>query len=197
MGSLLILSLATVLVGVICFLIWSYRKNIALKAEASQERYAQLFSDSLSTAPREEGAAVAASPQPRPADIPRYTGKERLLGKADTLMLYVLRAGLPGHEILARVNLAEVVDPSPALQEYERDLLRRRLSQHSLDFVVCDKSTKIVAVVEFEAGTDAAVFKAACLEAARIRHVQIKADTIPRRENIHSLVFGNHSRPDA
>lgn len=197
MGSLLILSLATVLVGVICFLIWSYRKNIALKAEASQERYAQLFSDSLSTAPREEGAAVAASPLPRPADIPRYTGKERLLGKADTLMLYVLRAGLPGHEILARVNLAEVVDPSPALQEYERDLLRRRLAQHSLDFVVCDKSSKIVAVVEFETGTDAAVFKAACLEAARIRYVRIKADTIPRRENIHALVFGNHSRPDA
>lgn len=195
MGHLLLLALAAVLVAVVLFLVWSYRKKMAHKAASSHERYAQLFSASLSGAvPGQEAAASAASAVPRPADAPGYSGKERLLSKAETLLFYVLRAGLPGHEIFARVNLAAVVDTPPALQEYERELQRRRLAQHCLDFVVCDKSTKIVAAVEFEAGTEAAAFKAACLESARIRHVRINAAAIPRREDMHFLVYGTHPR---
>jgi len=198
MGPLLLLALAAVLVAVVGFLVWSYRKKMAHKAAASQERYAQLFSASLPGAvPGQEAAVIAASAMPRPADAPGYSGKERLLSKPEALLFYVMRAGLPGHEIFARVNLAAVVDTPPALQDYERELQRRRLAQHCVDFVVCDKSTNIIAVVEFEAGTEAAAFKAACLETARIRHVRIKATAIPGREDMHFLVYGTHPRQES
>ncbi len=47
MGQLLLLALAVVLAAVVLFLVWSYRKKMAHKAAASQDRYAQLFSASL------------------------------------------------------------------------------------------------------------------------------------------------------
>ncbi|MDP1717246.1 MAG: hypothetical protein Q8L40_04140 [Burkholderiales bacterium] len=43
---LLIVSLTAVPVAVVIFLIWSYRKKVAHKTVASQERYSQLFSAS-------------------------------------------------------------------------------------------------------------------------------------------------------
>lgn len=198
MGYLLVLALAVVLVAVIGFLVWSYRKQVARKAAASQERYAQLFSLSQpGAAPVQEAAAIVAPAASRQAEASIYSGNERLLSKAETLLFYILRAGLPGHEIFARVNLAAVIDISPVLRDYERDLQRRLLAQHSLDFVVCDKSTKIVAAVEFKAETETAAFKATCLESARIRHVRINAAALPRRGDMHYLVYGTHPRRDA
>lgn len=199
MGQLLTLALTVVLVAVVFFLVWSYRKKMAHKATASQERYAQLFSASLQqrAEPGREAAAHTLSAKPRPANSPGYSGKERLLSKAETLLLYVLRAGLPGHEIFVRVNLDAVVDTPQALQDYERELLRRRLTQHCLDFVVCDKSIKVIAAVEFEADTDAAAFKAACLDSAGIRHVRINGAAIPKREDVHFLVYGTYLRQNS
>lgn len=193
MAQLLILSLTAVLVSVVIFFVWAYRKKMTHKASASQERYAQLLSASQKGAATGTGiAASAASAMLRPADAPGYSGKERLLSKSETLLFYVLRAGLPGHEIFTRLNLDAVVDTPRALQDYERELIRRRLTQHCLDFVVCDKTMKMVAAVEFEAETEAAAFKAACLKSAGIRLVRINAAAIPKREDMHSLVYGGH-----
>lgn len=193
MGQLLLLALAVVLAGVVSFLVWSYRKKMAHKAAASQERYAQLFAASQSgAAAGQRVASGSTAAGPRLADKPGFSGKERLLGKAETLLFYVLRAGLPGHEIFTRLTLEAVVDTPPGLQGYERELIRRRLAQHCLDFVVCDKTMKIVAAVEFEAETEAAAYKSACLESAGIRHVRISASAIPRREDMHLLVYGRH-----
>ncbi|MDP2240832.1 MAG: DUF2726 domain-containing protein [Burkholderiales bacterium] len=195
---LLIVSLTAVPVAIVIFLIWSYRKKVAHKTVASQERYSQLFSASQPDATAGgEAASTPVSAVRWPADAPGYAIKERLLSKAETLLFYVLRAGLPGHEIFSRLNLDAVVDTPPALQDYERELIRRRLAQHCLDFVVCDKTMKIVAAVEFEADTEVASFKAACLESAGIRHIRVNVAAIPRREEIHFLVYGTHPRQDS
>ncbi len=199
MGYLLFFSIAAVLAAVVIFLMWSYRKKLSEKAAASQERYAQLFSATQSVAglPGQGIPAVAAATALRPAGPSGYGGKERLLSKPETLLFYLLKTGLPGHEIFVQVNLAAVVDTPSALQDYERELQQRRLMQHSLDFVVCDKTTKIIAAVEFESDTAGAAFKAACLESAGIRHVRVKSAAFPRREDIPFLVLGTRLQPGA
>ena len=106
-------------------------------------------------------------------------------------MYYVLKAGLADHEIFPRVSLASVIEaaenassPAPAEQ--------RRLARHDLDFVICDKSMRVVAAVQLESqpagpGIDLLHQR---LSAAGIRLVRINPAALPRREHVRSLIFG-------
>jgi hypothetical protein len=80
----------------------------------------------------------------------------------------------------------------------EREQQLRRLSPYQLNFVVCDKSMRIVAAVDIEAGggADAAgiqQFKADYLKRAGIRLVRVNSTAMPRRDQVRSLVVGDSS----
>ena len=191
--------LALALVGIIVYAIWNYRRGTTARKAASSARFEKMFKGEAQLAPglqppfsnpgdasKQATAAPATSGAP-PAVV------ERFLGKAESLLYYLLKAGLPDAEIFAGVSLARVVGASGEGRDREQQV--RRLGQYQLDFVVCDKSMKILAVVELESAVGGAEvgdqrFKSDVLKQAGIRHVRVNPAVLPRREQVAALISG-------
>ena len=187
--------------GGIGFVVWYSRKKFAEREAASKARLERLLRAPAQPAAPAELAPTrtAASPSasvavPTPAKAPAaMPARERFLGQAETLLYYLLKTGLPGYEVFAYVSLASVIGASGSGHEREQQL--RRLAQYRLDFVVCDKSMRIIAVVELDTavaamGAGEQQFKADCLKRAGIRLVRVNPAALPKREQIRALVGG-------
>lgn len=182
--------------GVVAYAVWNYRRKTAAQRSASAARFEDLF---------KAQAPVPARPQPpfaAPAEssvvvnaLPAApsVATQRFLGQAESLLYYLLKAGLPDFEVFAGVSLARVVGAGGSGRDRAQQL--RRLSQYQLDFVICDKSMKVVSVIEVEAaaGAEAAAdqrFKSDLLKQAGIRLVRVNPAAPPRREQVQALVNG-------
>jgi len=187
--------------GGIGFVVWYSRKKFAEREAASKARLERLLRAPAQPAAPAELAPTptAASPSasvavPTPAKAPAaMPARERFLGQAETLLYYLLKTGLPGFEVFAYVSLASVISASGSGHEREQQL--RRLAQYRLDFVVCDKSMRIIAVVELDSavaamGAGEQQFKADCLKRAGIRLVRVNPAALPKRDQIRALVGG-------
>jgi len=187
--------------GGIGFVVWYSRKKFAEREAASKARLERLLRAPAQPAAPAELAPTrtAASPSasvavPTPAKAPAaMPARERFLGQAETLLYYLLKTGLPGYEVFAYVSLASVIGASGSGHEREQQL--RRLAQYRLDFVVCDKSMRIFAIVEMDSaiaavGAGEQQFKADCLKRAGIRLVRVNPAALPKREQIRALVGG-------
>ena len=185
--------------GGIGFVVWYSRKKFAEREAASKARLERLLRAPAQPAAPAELAPTrtAASPSasvavPTPAKAPAaMPARERFLGQAETLLYYLLKTGLPGYEVFAYVSLASVIGASGSGHEREQQL--RRLAQYRLDFVVCDKSMRIIAVVELDTavaamGAGEQQFKADCLKRAGIRLVRVNPAALPKRDQIRALV---------
>ncbi|HEY7743009.1 MAG TPA: DUF2726 domain-containing protein [Burkholderiales bacterium] len=190
-----VLLLATV--GVAVYAVWSYRKKAAARKAAGEARLEKLLKEQAQLAsglqpPIPSAAEPSSSAKAPPATAATQpVAAERFLGKAESLLYYLLRSGLPDAEVFAGVSLARVLGATGNGRDREQQL--RRLSQYQLDFVVCDKSMRVVAVVEVEtsAGAEAAGdqrFKSDLLKQAGIRVVRINPAELPRREQIGALI---------
>jgi len=186
--------------AVVAYCVWDLRRKAAVREAASQERFTQMFKARTAAMPTAEAlpASIPAVAGNAPAKAPPVaaaapSGKERFLGKAETLVYYLLKTGIPDHEVFANVTLAAVAGGAGGGFDQEQQL--RRFSQYQLDFVICDKNMRVVAAVELEApgGADAAEgqrFKSDSLRAAGVRVVLINPKALPRREEIRTLVCG-------
>ena len=190
--------------GIILFGVWSSRKQIAAREAASKARFERMLRAPAQPAAPAEPAPTAAADSPSapfaalavpaPAKAPAAVpARERFLGQAETLLYYLLKTGLPGYEVFANVSLASVISASGSGHEREQQL--RRLAQYRLDFVVCDKSMRIFAIVEMDSaiaavGAGEQQFKADCLKRAGIRLVRVNPAALPKREQIRALVGG-------
>ena len=186
--------------AIFAVLAWDYRKKAAAREAESQKRFAALMRVQTAAARAPEPSAAAAVPVPgAPAPAKPSTAatpapvRDRFLGQRETLLYYLLRTGVPDHEVFPNVPLASVVAVPGAGTEREQQL--RRLAQYHLDFVVCDKSMRIVAAIEVEpaAGAGAAGerrFVADTLNAAGIRIVRVNPAAPPRRDQVRALVCG-------
>ena len=185
--------------GGIGFVVWYSRKKFAEREAASKARLERLLRAPAQPAAPAELAPTrtAASPSasvavPTPAKAPAaMPARERFLGQAETLLYYLLKTGLPGYEVFAYVSLASVIGASGSGHEREQQL--RRLAQYRLDFVVCDKSMRTIAVVEVDSavaavGVGELQFKADCLKRAGIRLVRVNPAALPKRDQIRALV---------
>ena len=190
MWTFLFFLTACLLIGI---LIWDYQRKSAIREAASRERFEQVFKEKLLTAPPEPARVAPATYTP-PIAIPRRV-KERFLEPPETLIYYLLRAGIPDHAVFAKVPLASFVSASGAAAD--REYQTRQLSQHHVDFVVCDRNMRVVAGLELRhaAGVAAAAgnsrFVAETLRAVGIRLVEIDGAALPRREEIRKLVLGD------
>jgi uncharacterized protein DUF2726 len=217
----LLLWLLVLLVGasVAAYFVWDFRKKVAAREVASARRFEQLVreqaSGSASPPPagapapalRATPAAPSATPVPAPPSMPAPAAvpaagaaavRERFLGQHETLLYLLLKTGLPDHEIFANVSLASVMALPASGGEREQQL--RRLAPYQLDFVVCNKSMHVVAVVDIETagGADAAgiqQFKADYLKGAGIRLVRVNPAAMPRRDQVRGLVIGGNAAP--
>jgi hypothetical protein len=108
-----------------------------------------------------------------------------------------LKAGLPDLEIFAGVSLADVVELSVTQGSSDSAKMSPELGHHRIDFLICEKNFRIIAAVEFEAATESAQFKSACLASAGIRHVRINPRAIPAKEDVEALILGASPEPDS
>lgn len=185
--------------GVVVYAVWSFRGKTAARLAASAARLEKMLKGQAASAlsPQPQAAApaelsVAANAPPATPAAPSVA-TQRFLGQAESLLYYLLKAGLPDFEVFAGVSLARVV--GVAGNGRDRELQLRRLSQYQLDFVICDKSMKVVSVVELEsaAGAEAAGdqrFKSDLLKQAGIRLVRVNPAALPRRGEVRALIHG-------
>jgi intracellular sulfur oxidation DsrE/DsrF family protein len=192
-----VLLLATA--GIVVYAVWSYRRGTAARKAASEARFEKMLKAEAQLAPGAQppsssAAETSAPAKPAPAaSTAPPVAVERFLGKSESLLYYLLKAGLPDAEVFAGVSLARVVGVAGEGRDREQQL--RRLSQYQLDFVVCDKSMRVVAVVEVESAAGATAagdqrFKADMLKQAGIRLVRVNPAALPRRDEVRALING-------
>lgn len=182
--------------GGVAFAIWNFHRKTAARKFASEARFEKIFKGPAqvpanpppAAAPAESSAPAKAPPA---ASATPPAAAQRFLGQAESLLYYLLKAGLPDSEVFAGVSLARVVGAAGEGREQQL----RRLAQYQLDFVVCDKNMQVVAVVEVEsaAGADAAGdrrVKSDLLKQAGIRLIRINPSALPQREQIRILIDG-------
>ncbi|MBX3663061.1 MAG: DUF2726 domain-containing protein [Burkholderiales bacterium] len=163
---------------------WNYRRKVALREELSGARWQQLVGT----------AKVADTPAPASA---AYRRRERLLDAGQTLVYLLLKQGMPDHEIMANVTLAELLELPAGTTDTEQEQRRRQLALHRVDFVVCGKSMQPLVAVELLAAeapaalTTAPDFKSQCLHQAGIRHVRLLRNALPARQEIRARVLGD------
>ena len=180
---------------------WNYRRKQEARERAAGERWQEMLSnparrdmappaDITTTAVASVATAASAAAVP---SLP-YRPQTRVLDQAETLAYYLLRTSLPEYEVLTRVGLDRLLAP---MAEADRELLRRGLSQHSVDFVLCDKTMRpLVAIDLLEAEAPAALtaapdFKAQCLAHTGIRFIRISRNAFPKRQDVRSVVLGD------
>jgi len=186
--------LALAPVAAIACIVWAYRRKFSEKEAASRERLAVLLGETRTAPPASASAAPAggATGVPTAAPGPAWTVRERFLSQPETLLYYLLKSGLPEHEIFAHVSLAALVGVAERPSGFDRGEQLRRLAQHELAFVVCDKNMRVVAAVELNRAASASALdlKAECLKAAGVRLLRVDPAALPGREAIRALVRG-------
>jgi hypothetical protein len=137
-------------------------------------------------------AAARAPERTLTAKRPEWVRRDRFLSKSEAVVYYLLKTALRrDHEIYVHVPLSAVVTVGESVPAYDREQRMRRLSQHELAFVVCDKALHVIAALELnEYLTEVdADFKAECLKSAGIRLIQLDAAALPPRDAIRTLVY--------
>jgi hypothetical protein len=188
-------------IALVVGIFWAYgRKRGRVGSKRAAELSALIAEAKMNTRAAPDAQPVAAEPVLHSlvaAPTNRYCRRPRLLSQADALLYLLFRTGLPDHEVFANVTLADVIEPAPALRGFERDQLARKLAQHRLNVVICNKQLEVVAVVEFMPGAQADAAQAeslryleSCLNAAGIRFVRVDAAALPRHHQVRALVFG-------
>lgn len=175
---------------VIGVFVWDYRKKAAAREAARKERFDQMFKQKAGVPPD-----AAPAPDSQVVSVPNapvgFSARGRFLDRPETLVYLLLKAGMPDHLVFANVTLAAVL--SAQGNGYDRDQQHRRLSACALDFVVCDREMRIVAVVDVGAarGGDSPgmeQYKSDCLKAAGVRQVRVDPASLPSREALRALV---------
>jgi hypothetical protein len=194
--------LALIPFALVGYVLWAYHRKAAEKEALSRGRMALLMGETQVERPQHEAPPAAAAentPVAPPVQHKIVTGKappwarrERFLSKSEAVVYYLLKTALRrDHEIYVHVALSAVVSVGDDVPPYEREQRVRRLAQHELTFVVCDKALHVIAALELnEYLTEIdADFKAECLKSAGIRLVHLDATALPPRDAIRTLVY--------
>ncbi|MBX3652027.1 MAG: DUF2726 domain-containing protein [Burkholderiales bacterium] len=166
---------------------WNYRRKLAQKEELAGMRWERL----VGTAGTPDAPAPALT-----AATPEYRRRERLLDTGQTLVYLLLKQGMPDHEILVNVALADLLDSPAGGGDAGSVPPQRLLAQHRVDFVICSKAMQPVVAVDLLAAeapaalTTAPDFKSQCLHRAGIRHVRLVRGALPARQEIRTRVLG-------
>lgn len=166
---------------------WNYRRKLAQKEEMSGLRWERL----VNTATAGDGPAADVS-----AATPEYRRRERLLDPGQTLVYLLLKQGMPDHEILVNVALADLLESPAGSGDAGAGQPQRLPAQHRVDFVVCSKAMQPVVAVDLLAAeapaalTTAPDFRSQCLHRAGIRHVRLVRGALPARGDIRACVLG-------
>lgn len=121
-----------------------------------------------------------------PEKLP-YLPKKTLLHEEEQKVFFRLIEAMPEYYVMAQVRLADIVEIKKGASN--RQAWKNKISQKSVDFVIIDKSTKVLACIEFDGKTHeredrqkADGSKDAALNAAGIPIIRIQANKLPSNE---------------
>lgn len=200
-------------IALVAGIFWAYRRKQA-KLEAEREKQ---FTKIINEVKADPAVAVVAAepalpPVPLVAVVPPTTqrapvadcsGRPSLLPQPHALLYFILRTGLPDHEIFANLALADVLDLGSSLQGYDREQKTRSLAQLKVDFVVCTRKLEVVAAIIIGdaapalASIDKPGLTEQWLKAAGVRSVRIDRTALPRHHQVREMVYGREAKPRA
>jgi hypothetical protein len=188
-------------VAAIGLLAWNYRRKVQQREVLSKARFEEMFKNDYRGAPAPVTGtpALATSKPPAAAPVMPVAARQRtpFLTQPETLVYFLLRTAIPDHAIFAKVPLSLVIGRGGGQPGSRNE--SRHLSQHLLDFVVCDRNMHVVAVVEIvdTGNPDSAIsgsVKADGLSAAGVRLAAVDASALPPRNEIRARVLGHPGR---
>ncbi|MDP1536893.1 MAG: DUF2726 domain-containing protein [Burkholderiales bacterium] len=171
---------------------WNYRRQVAVREDTSGARWGQLVSAARTASANSTGNAEL------PAAVPqgRYVRRDRLLDPAQTVLYYLLKNGLPDHEVMVQVGLANLLAVPAAVAASEGGPGGTNLAQHRVDFVICNKAMQPVVAIDLlerevpAALTSAPDFKSQCLAHTGIRYLRLVSSALPKHQEVRALVLG-------
>lgn len=189
-------------VAAVAYIIWDHRRKTAAREAASAARMEELLGVATHAAPPQRApvdVALAANVDKIPTPAVAYVLRDRLLTPEQTLLYYLLKTGLPDHAIFAQMPVGAVLEAGSALAAYAREERARIFARHLVDFVIADKSTRPVAVVNLTSGAEAQhsalLSMRTWFAAVGIRYVEIDATALPRKESVRAVVLGDADQP--
>jgi uncharacterized protein DUF2726 len=185
-------------VFVVLYVLWDYRRRTAQRDNATAERLQDVILVAAKvprTAQARGGNTTSASADTKVgAPIISYVRRDRLLSPPQTLLYYLLRSELPDHLVFAQMTLSSVLDTAPGVAEHARSEMARRLADHRVDFVICDRRMHPVAVLKIQNSPDSTSNELSSaqrwLDEAGVRYVDIDARALPRKEAVRALALG-------
>lgn len=166
---------------------WNHRRKAAERAQEADARWRQLVGGA--------GTAAAASPAAAPAGgNAAYARRLRTLDPVESLLYLLLKSRLADHEVMPKLALSLVLEVPADMTGGEREQRMRALSQHTVDFVICNKAMQAVAAIDLTDTAAAlppgAAFKTRAFAQAGIRYVQWPRQALPRRDAVREQVLG-------
>ena len=168
---------------------WAYKSKKAKRDAAREQKFGQMLSELMhgrASAPA-AFAAVGAT-MAVPATL-RLTKKPRLLAPGNVLIYYMLRAGLPDHEIFVNVPIHDLIESAEL--GYEARKKMQQLAAARAHFIVCNKQFEIIAAVLMNRVAVAETrLVEECLRAAGVRLLRIDPAAPPKHTQVRALVYG-------
>jgi hypothetical protein len=133
------------------------------------------------------------------AELPGlYLVRPRFLSKAESVVLLLLKAAFPRHEIFARVRLADVLHVKIGPQGMDRLRAFRKIANQHVGFVVCGRDTAIVAIVDAKEpetminprDQKLEIIKQRCLQAAQVKYICVYPPQLPRYRDLREQILG-------
>src|SRR3982751_3340995 len=133
------------------------------------------------------------------AELPGlYLLRPRFLSKTEGMVFLLLKAAFPRHDIFARVRLADVLQVKIGAQGMERLKAFRKIADQRVGFVICDRDSTILAIVDAREPEQAnnpreqklEIIKQRCLQAAQVKYICVYPPQLPRYRDLRMQVLG-------
>ena len=133
------------------------------------------------------------------AELPGlYLLRSRFLTKAESVVYLLLKAAFPRHDVFAKVRLSDVLQVKIGPQGMERLRAFRKIANQHVGFVVCDKDSTIIAIVDSKEPDQVTnprdqkleIIKQRCLQAAQVKYICVYPPQLPRYRELREQVLG-------
>lgn len=195
---------------IIAILVWNFRRQAAAREAASAERMKAIFGETgvpaKGSSPQptqlrkvEEAPAAAPAALAAPAAVAAkqqtvtgFTARSQVVDAAKLPVYQWLQTVLPQHTVLPCMSLAAFIQPAENLIGFAREAQIRRLTDATVDFLICSNTLK--PLVGVQCGTrngkaaETAAFAAACVLSTGVRWLEITPEALPSPESVRALV---------
>ncbi len=133
------------------------------------------------------------------AELPGlYLLRPRFLTKSESVVFLLLKAAFPRHDIFARVRLADVLQVKIGPQGMERLRAFRKIADQRVGFVICDRDSTILAIIDSREPDQVTnprdqkleIIKQRCLQAAQVKYICVYPPQLPRYRDLRTQILG-------